>query len=156
MSTHHGVQRPMGEPGKGFKQRKTAGKGNKKMGSPHEPSEAGRVGKSGARKQAAFSRKDAGFPRKQSRTDFAPTRWSECRDSNPGPPAPKAGALPTAQHPEVDGPRPDGRKRVLLYYTDSFASVKYKMQKTFSVFVWMLLQKRRLRPEVAPVHYLLS
>ena len=25
--------------------------------------------------------------------------WSECRDSNPGPPAPKAGALPTAQHP---------------------------------------------------------
>ena len=25
--------------------------------------------------------------------------WSECGDSNPGPPAPKAGALPTAQHP---------------------------------------------------------
>ncbi len=28
-------------------------------------------------------------------------RWSECGDSNPGPPAPKAGALPTAQHPDV-------------------------------------------------------
>lgn len=27
--------------------------------------------------------------------------WSECGDSNPGPPAPKAGALPTAQHPDV-------------------------------------------------------
>ncbi len=27
--------------------------------------------------------------------------WSECRDSNPGPPAPKAGALPTAQHPVI-------------------------------------------------------
>ena len=27
--------------------------------------------------------------------------WSECGDSNPGPPAPKAGALPTAQHPEM-------------------------------------------------------
>ena len=28
-------------------------------------------------------------------------RWSECGDSNPGPPAPKAGALPTAQHPDM-------------------------------------------------------
>ena len=27
--------------------------------------------------------------------------WSECGDSNPGPPAPKAGALPTAQHPDM-------------------------------------------------------
>ena len=27
--------------------------------------------------------------------------WSECGDSNPGPPAPKAGALPTAQHPDI-------------------------------------------------------
>ena len=26
--------------------------------------------------------------------------WSECRDSNSGPPAPKAGALPTALHPD--------------------------------------------------------
>ena len=28
-------------------------------------------------------------------------KWSECGDSNPGPPAPKAGALPTAQHPDI-------------------------------------------------------
>ena len=28
-------------------------------------------------------------------------KWSECGDSNPGPPAPKAGALPTAQHPDM-------------------------------------------------------
>ena len=27
--------------------------------------------------------------------------WSECGDSNPGPPAPKAGALPTALHPVI-------------------------------------------------------
>ena len=30
---------------------------------------------------------------------FVNATWSECGDSNPGPPAPKAGALPTAQHP---------------------------------------------------------
>ena len=69
------------------------------MGSPHEPSEAGRVGEGGARERAQFSRKAAGLPRKRSLADFAPT-WSECGDSNPGPPAPKAGALPTAQHPD--------------------------------------------------------
>ena len=28
-------------------------------------------------------------------------RWSEWRDSNSRPPAPKAGALPTAQHPDM-------------------------------------------------------
>ena len=27
--------------------------------------------------------------------------WSEWRDSNSRPPAPKAGALPTAQHPDL-------------------------------------------------------
>ena len=32
---------------------------------------------------------------------FFCVRWSECGDSNPGPPAPKAGALPTAQHPDM-------------------------------------------------------
>ena len=47
--------------------------------------------------------------------------WSECGDSNPGPPAPKAGALPTAQHPDL----------VPLYYTDFWASVKYKVQGIF-------------------------
>ena len=36
-------------------------------------------------------------------------RWSECRDSNPGPPAPKAGALPTAQHPVMKLDDPAGR-----------------------------------------------
>ena len=32
---------------------------------------------------------------------FFCVKWSECGDSNPGPPAPKAGALPTAQHPDM-------------------------------------------------------
>ena len=40
---------------------------------------------------------------------FFKERWSECRDSNPGPPAPKAGALPTAQHPVMKLGDPAGR-----------------------------------------------
>ena len=40
---------------------------------------------------------------------FFKERWSECRDSNPGPPAPKAGALPTAQHPVMKLGDPVGR-----------------------------------------------
>ena len=49
--------------------------------------------------------------------------WSEWGDSNSRPPAPKAGALPAAQHPVLltAGPEGDG---VSLYYTYFFASVK--------------------------------
>ena len=41
-----------------------------------------------------------GWARRRSEAQFVPT-WSEWRDSNSRPPAPKAGALPTAQHPDV-------------------------------------------------------
>ena len=53
---------------------------------------------------------DSHHPKYKSRTKtqknrqnrrFFCKRWSECGDSNPGPPAPKAGALPTAQHPDM-------------------------------------------------------
>ena len=36
--------------------------------------------------------------------------WSEWRDSNSRPPAPKAGALPTAQHPDMRN-----RETIILY-----------------------------------------
>ena len=68
-----------------------------------QSSEASAVWKGGARER----REKSGAPIRErpvlSGADFAPT-WSECGDSNPGPPAPKAGALPTAQHP---GREPD-------------------------------------------------
>ena len=56
---------------------------------------------------------------------FFDERWSECRDSNPGPPAPKAGALPTAQHPVMKLGDPAGRilpnqARYQLRYTRIF------------------------------------
>ena len=56
---------------------------------------------------------------------FFKERWSECRDSNPGPPAPKAGALPTAQHPVMKLGDPAGRilpnqARYQLRYTRIF------------------------------------
>ena len=56
---------------------------------------------------------------------FFKERWSECRDSNPGPPAPKAGALPTAQHPVMKLDDPAGRilpnqARYQLRYTRIF------------------------------------
>ena len=56
---------------------------------------------------------------------FFKERWSECRDSNPGPPAPTAGALPTAQHPVMKLGDPACRilpnlsgKLFLLVYSD--------------------------------------
>ena len=65
-----------------------------------KPSAAGSSWKGGARER----REKPGAPVRErpilSGADFAPT-WSECGDSNPGPPAPKAGALPTAQHPDM-------------------------------------------------------
>ena len=56
--------------------------------------------------------------------------WSECRDSNPGPPAPKAGALPTAQHPVMKLGDPAGRilpnqARYQLRYTRIFTFCHY-------------------------------
>ena len=61
---------------------------------------------------------------------FFKERWSECRDSNPGPPAPKAGALPTAQHPVMKLGDPAGRilpnqARYQLRYTRIFNFCHY-------------------------------
>ena len=61
---------------------------------------------------------------------FFKERWSECRDSNPGPPAPKAGALPTAQHPVMKLGDPVGRilpnqARYQLRYTRIFNFCHY-------------------------------
>ena len=54
--------------------------------------------------------------------------WSECGDSNPGPPAPKAGALPTAQHPDVKlwdcpGASSQSRRATELRYIPSLISL---------------------------------
>ena len=72
-----------------------------------KPSAAGSSWKGGARER----REKSGAPVRErpilSGADFAPT-WSECGDSNPGPPAPKAGALPTAQHPVISFRRRPG------------------------------------------------
>ena len=100
-----------------------------------KPSAAGSSWKGGARER----REKSGAPVRErpilSGADFAPT-WSECGDSNPGPPAPKAGALPTAQHPVISfrrrpGPhvqRTRGRERTgNLYYTYFFPLVKCSM-----------------------------
>ena len=61
---------------------------------------------------------------------FFKERWSECRDSNPVPPAPKAGALPTAQHPVMKLGDPAGRSlpnqaRYQLRYTRIFNFCHY-------------------------------
>ena len=73
---------------------------------------------------------------------FFKERWSECRDSNPGPPAPKAGALPTAQHPVMKLGDSVGRilpnqARYQLRYTRIFSSCHYitteRKIKDFSV-----------------------
>ena len=73
---------------------------------------------------------------------FFKERWSECRDSNPGPPAPKAGALPTALHPVISLFYSAGRilpnqaryqlryTRIFIFCHDTTASGK---NKVFSV-----------------------
>ncbi len=54
--------------------------------------------------------------------------WSECGDSNPGPPAPKAGALPTAQHPVIQFSgafKSDGLYSIIYFKNDCKYSAGY-------------------------------